>query len=52
MRDDIILNNFRNIAIHSYTRINYAVVRTIVEKDLDDFEVFLNTVLHISSDES
>jgi uncharacterized protein YutE (UPF0331/DUF86 family) len=43
---------FRNIAIHSYTHINYAVVRTIVEKDLDDFEVFLNTVLHISSDES
>jgi uncharacterized protein YutE (UPF0331/DUF86 family) len=43
---------FRNIAIHSYTRLNYSVVRTIVEKDLNDFEVFLNTVLHVSSDES
>ena len=39
---------FRNIAIHSYTRVNLSVVRAIVENNLKDFEAFLASVLKAS----
>lgn len=36
---------FRNIAIHSYARLNFKVIRQIVEHDLEDFEAFEGAVL-------
>ncbi len=36
---------FRNIAIHSYARLNVQIIRSIVEHDLKDFEAFEGVVL-------
>lgn len=36
---------FRNIAVHSYARLSFEVVRGIVEGELGDFEVFEGVVL-------
>lgn len=38
---------FRNIAIHSYTRLNYEVVQGIIEKDLPDFDTFVKVALKL-----
>jgi uncharacterized protein YutE (UPF0331/DUF86 family) len=40
---------FRNIAIHSYTRLDFQVVRGIVENDLHDFENYLALILRASA---
>lgn len=36
---------FRNIAVHDYQSINLEIVKRIIEKHLQDFEVFVNKVL-------
>ncbi|MCK6691904.1 MAG: DUF86 domain-containing protein [Thermoanaerobaculia bacterium] len=38
---------FRNIAIHSYARLNVQIIRSIVEHDLKDFEAYEKAVLGI-----
>ena len=36
---------FRNIAVHEYTRLNLDVVMAIVTKQLDDFRTFSSTIV-------
>jgi uncharacterized protein YutE (UPF0331/DUF86 family) len=36
---------FRNIAIHSYARLSFDVIREIVERELGDFEAFEEVIL-------
>lgn len=36
---------FRNIAVHDYQDLNFAVVRTILDKRLDDFRDFTSAML-------
>lgn len=36
---------FRNIAIHNYTQLNLAIVKSIIENNLTDFLQFTKTVL-------
>lgn len=36
---------FRNVAVHDYTRLNLAIVRSIIERDLDDLVQFSSTAL-------
>jgi len=36
---------FRNIAIHDYKRINISIVESIIVNNLEDFEMFINSIL-------
>jgi uncharacterized protein YutE (UPF0331/DUF86 family) len=36
---------FRNIAVHDYQRINISMIEYIIENNLEDFRVFINSVL-------
>ena len=38
---------FRNIAVHSYARLSFDVIRGIVEGELGDFEAFEEAVLRV-----
>jgi len=40
---------FRNVAIHEYTRLNLAVVHSIITKQLDDFRIFSSTIVKASA---
>ncbi len=40
---------FRNIAVHNYEKLNLAIVRSILEKNLDDFRKFAKTLVTQSS---
>ncbi len=37
---------FRNIAVHAYQQINWAMVHSIITTRLDDFRVFANAIAH------
>ena len=39
---------FRNIAVHEYQKVNLDVVRSIIEKRLDDFHLFIECIKKIS----
>lgn len=36
---------FRNIAVHNYTQLNLDIVRSIIEKEIDDFLVYSKQLL-------
>jgi len=36
---------FRNIAVHNYQSINLGVVKQIIERNLEDFALFGQTIL-------
>ena len=36
---------FRNIAVHDYREINYAIVKSIVSDHLDDFKEFISSIV-------
>ena len=36
---------FRNIAVHNYEKMNLAIVRSILEKNLEDFRKFTRTLV-------
>ncbi|NOZ10107.1 MAG: DUF86 domain-containing protein [Gammaproteobacteria bacterium] len=42
---------FRNIAIHNYQKLNLEIVRSILDKRLDDFRQFASFILQMTSDE-
>jgi uncharacterized protein YutE (UPF0331/DUF86 family) len=39
---------FRNIAVHDYQRLNLAIVRSIIEHDLEDLRVFAGHALTLA----
>ncbi len=40
--------DFRNIAVHEYTRLNLEVVQAIITKQLEDFRAFSSTIVKAS----
>ena len=41
---------FRNIAIHDYKRLNMSIIESIIENNLEDFRMFINSVLKYMND--
>jgi uncharacterized protein YutE (UPF0331/DUF86 family) len=41
---------FRNIAVHDYQRLNLAIVRAIIEHELDDLRAFARLALSLADD--
>ena len=41
---------FRNIAIHDYKRLNVSIIESIIENNLEDFRMFINSVLKYMND--
>lgn len=42
------MSGFRNIAVHEYQKLDIAVVESILDKNLVDFETFTNTLLKLA----
>ncbi|MDQ6972469.1 MAG: DUF86 domain-containing protein [Mariprofundaceae bacterium] len=36
---------FRNVAVHDYRKLNLAIVRSIIERDFDDFRAFASILI-------
>lgn len=39
---------FRNIAVHDYSRLNLDIVKSIVEKEIDDFKKYCEIILKLN----
>jgi uncharacterized protein YutE (UPF0331/DUF86 family) len=37
--------DFRNVAVHEYTRLNLDIVQAIITKQFDDFRLFSSTIV-------